>query len=103
MFATIAERGQLDQPAHRKRIHVRGAELVNGAMPPGEQRSENRDHRMSCEVHRDDVEHQLRAGGVEAVATSREIGERSAGVDALIPSGERICERTLDYRGAHDG
>ena len=30
MLAAIAERGQLDQPAHRQRIPIRGAELVDG-------------------------------------------------------------------------
>ena len=30
MLAAIAERGQLDQPAHRQRIPIRSAELVDG-------------------------------------------------------------------------
>ncbi len=58
---------------------------------------------MRGKVNRDDIEHQFRIGRIEAIAASREVRERRAGIDALIPSGERVGERALDYRRAHHG
>src|SRR5580704_726629 len=56
---------------------------------------------MSGEIDRNDIEHQVRARRVEAVAASREIGEWRAGVDTLIPSGKRIGECAFNYRGTN--
>ena len=103
MLAAVAEPGQLDQPAHRQRIHVRGAELVDGFVAPGEQRRKNRNHRVRRQIDRYDVEHQFALGRVEAIAAAGKISQRSAGVDALVPSRERIAKGALDNRGTRNG
>src|SRR5580704_12446416 len=46
MLAAIAERSQLDQTAHRQRIPVRSAELVDGLVLARQQRGEDWNHRM---------------------------------------------------------
>src|SRR5712692_877055 len=103
IFAAVAEAGQLDQTAHRERIPVRRAELVNRLMSLEQERAEDGYHCLRREVDRHDVEDQFALGRVEAIALSSEIRERRAGVDALVPPGERIAERAFDYGGAHDG
>src|SRR3984957_13559761 len=57
---------------------------------------------MRGEIDRDHVEHKLGFGRIKAVAAAREISQRGAGVDALIPSGERIAQRAFYHRRAHD-
>ena len=100
MLAAVAEPGQLDQPAHRQRVHVGGAELIDGLVASGEQRRENRDHRVRRKIDRYDVEHQLAPGRIEAIAAAGKISQRRAGVDALVPSRERIAKRAFDDRGS---
>ena len=56
---------------------------------------------MRGEIDRDHVEHQLRLGGIKSVAAAREISQRRAGVDALVPSGKRIAQRAFYHRRAH--
>src|ERR1700691_239174 len=58
---------------------------------------------MRGKIDRDHVEYQLSFRGIEAVAAAGEISQRRAGVDPLVPSGERIAQRALDYRGTNDG
>src|SRR5579864_373549 len=67
-----------------------------------DERAEYRDHRVRGEIDRQHIEHQITAGGIEAIAAAREIGQRRAGVNSLVPSGKRNVERTFDNRGAHD-
>ena len=58
---------------------------------------------MRRQIDRYDVEHQFALGRVEAVAAAGKISQRRAGVDALVPSRERIAKRALDHRGTHNG
>ncbi len=100
MLAAVAEPGQLDQPAHRQRVHVGRTELIDGLVASGEQRRENRDHRVRRKIDRYDVEHQLAPGRIEAIAAAGKISQRRAGVDALVPSREWIAKRAFDDRGS---
>src|SRR5580692_2702280 len=56
---------------------------------------------MRGEIDWDYVEHQLRLRGIKSVAAAREVSQRRARVDALVPSGERIAQRAFNHRRAH--
>src|SRR5438552_17327135 len=58
---------------------------------------------MRGQVNRHHVENEFTLRRIEAIAAAREIGERRTGVDALVPSGNRIGQRAFDYRWACDG
>src|SRR5208337_5175424 len=78
------------------------AKLVDGLVLAQQQRGEDRNHRVRREIDRDNVEPQLRLGRIKSIAAAGEISQRRAGVDALVPSGERIAERAFDHRRTHD-
>src|ERR1700722_17529788 len=56
---------------------------------------------MRGEIDRDNVEHQLRLRGIKSIAATREVSQRRAGVDALVPSGKRIAQRAFYHRRTH--
>jgi hypothetical protein len=70
MLAPVTECSQLDEAAHRQWIRVRSAQLIHRFVPARKQRGEYRDHRVGSEVDRQNVEHQITTGGIEAVTAS---------------------------------
>ena len=56
---------------------------------------------MRRQIDRDDIQHQLRRARDRSGSPSRQVGERRAGVDALVPSRQRIGQRALDHRRPH--